>query len=408
LSKWFAARLSAAAGAAPVRFVLWDGTEVVSPQTPAKSTVLIREGCSLHKFLLDPELYFGDGYAEGWIEVEGDLVDTLAQIYCASYDRLQSRRVSAFLAEWLTRTQGNSLRGSQRNIHRHYDLDASFFRLWLDSRLVYTCAYFASPDDSLENAQMAKMDYVCRKVRLRQGETVVEAGCGWGALALHMARHCGAVVKAFNISHDQIAYAREWAVREGLQGQVEFIEDDYRNVSGKYDAFVSVGMLEHVGRDRYRELGNVIHRSLADGGRGLLHFIGRNHQRPLSSWIRRRIFPGAYPPTLREAMEVFEPRDLAVLDVENLRLHYALTLEHWLARYRNAEEQVIRKFGAEFARGWRLYLAGSAAAFRSGSLQLFQVSFSRRGDDRVPWTRRYLYQPDGQADGEVAWIVPTS
>jgi cyclopropane-fatty-acyl-phospholipid synthase len=223
-----------------------------------------------------------------------------------------------------------------------------------------------------------------------------------------MARHCGAVVKAFNISHDQIAYAREWAVREGLQGQVEFIEDDYRNVSGKYDAFVSVGMLEHVGRDRYRELGNVIHRSLADGGRGLLHFIGRNHQRPLSSWIRRRIFPGAYPPTLREAMEVFEPRDLAVLDVENLRLHYALTLEHWLARYRNAEEQVIRKFGAEFARGWRLYLAGSAAAFRSGSLQLFQVSFSRRGDDRVPWTRRYLYQPDGQADGEVAWIVPTS
>src|SRR5208282_3355289 len=163
------------------------------------------------------------------------------------------------------------------------------------------------------------MEHVCRKVRLRPGETVVDAGCGWGALALYMAKHYGVTVKAFNISREQIQYARMQARNEGLAGRVEFIEDDYRTISGRFDAFVSVGMLEHVGREHYSELGRVIHRAIGDSGRGLIHFIGRNRPKPFSAWIRKRIFPGAYAPTLREAMEILEPHDYAVFDVENLR-----------------------------------------------------------------------------------------
>ncbi|MGB9402805.1 MAG: cyclopropane-fatty-acyl-phospholipid synthase family protein, partial [Candidatus Acidiferrales bacterium] len=192
---------------------------------------------------------------------------------------------STLLSRWLQRTQANTLRGSARNIHHHYDLTADFYKLWLDPRLVYTCAYFPDPATPLDEAQLAKMDYVCRKLLLQPGEKVVDAGCGWGALALHMAKHYGVTVKAFNISNEQILFARERAKAEGLSHRVEFIEDDYRNISGGFDAFVSVGMLEHVGAENYEKLGRVIHRTIGDSGRGLLHFIGRNQVRPFSPWI---------------------------------------------------------------------------------------------------------------------------
>ena len=179
---------------------------------------------------------------------------------------------------------------------------------------------------------------------------------------------------------------------------MEFVQDDYRNVSGRYDAFVSVGMLEHVGPAHYEALGQVIDRSLPPGrGRGLLHFIGRDRPAPLNAWIRKRVFPGAYPPTVSEVAEaILEPRDLSVLDVENLRLHYARTCADWLTRFEAAEEQVIAMTGADLYRTWRLYLAGSQAAFRTGWMQLFQVVFRRGGDNDLAWTRDALYR-DGAA-----------
>src|SRR5690606_24874192 len=149
----------------------------------------------------------------------------------------------------------NSLRKSRDNVYHHYDIGNEFYRLWLDEQLAYTCAYFPEPEVSLEAAQVAKFDHVCRKLNLRPGERVVEAGCGWGALALHMAREYGVTVRAYNVSREQIAYARRRAQEEGLADRVEFVEDDWRNVTGRYDAFVSVGMLEHVGKHNYRKLG---------------------------------------------------------------------------------------------------------------------------------------------------------
>lgn len=396
-------RLLLRAGNPPVQLRLGAGEPIAAADGPHVARLTFRDRRTLFRLALNPDLYFGEGYMEGRIAVEGDLLALLEAIASA---RTNVR--PGLIGRWFDRQRSNTLGGSRRNIHHHYDIGNDFYRLWLDEQLVYTCAYFPKPDDSLEAAQIAKMDYVCRKLDLRPGERVVEAGCGWGAQALYMARHYGIEVRAFNISKEQIAWARARARAEGLEGKVEFVEDDYRNISGSYDAFVSVGMLEHVGLEHYAELGRVIQRAVQPAGRAFLHFIGRDRELPLNAWIRRRIFPGAYPPTLRQALEILEPHGFAVLDVENLRLHYARTLEHWLQRFDRAGARVEAMFGPEFVRAWRLYLAGSAASFRAGWLQLFQVSFARRASNRMPWTRARLYTDDLAQEGSESWIPAMS
>jgi cyclopropane-fatty-acyl-phospholipid synthase len=401
-------RLSSAIGSAPVRLALWDGSEYCPHGVVPVGTVLIKKRSALLKLLLEPELYFGEGYSAGDIEVEGNLIEMLDAVYRAGARQPSSRWFPALLARWLSWAQANSLSGSRRNIRHHYDIGTSFYQLWLDPQLVYTCAYFKNPDDTLEDAQIAKMDHVCRKLRLQPGDSVVEAGCGWGALALHMARKYGVTVKAFNISRDQINYARRRADLERLGARVEFIEDDYRNLSGTHDAFVSVGMLEHVGLNHYRDFGAVINRCLSKRGRGFIHFIGRNRPKRLSLWTRRRIFPGGYVPALREALGLLEDWDFSILDVENLRLHYARTLQHWLERYERSRETITEMFSPEFVRMWRLYLTGSIAAFRSGSMQLFQISFARGSDNAIPWTRDHIYAAHDENEREKTCIPAMS
>ena len=393
--------LRALLGPIPVALVLRDVENRPDRDDGIVGTVRIPDRSTLLSMVVNPEVAFGDAYSSGRVEMDGDLVRALEHVN-ASSPRIRNGWWRLF-SKWLDWAQANTKRGSARNIHRHYDLSNDFYRLWLDEQMVYTCAYFPTLDASLEQAQNAKMDLVCRKLGLRPGETVLEVGCGWGALAIYMARHYGVRVKAFNISHEQIAWARERASEAGVSSQVEFFEEDYRNVSGRFDVFVSVGMLEHVGRENYHELGRVIHRAIGDTGRGFLHFIGRNHSQPFSVWIRRRIFPGAYAPSLRESMEVLEPQNYSVLDVENLRLHYAKTLEHWLARFDASFNTVVHKYGMNFARMWRLYLAGSIASFRAGNLQLFQVLFAGSQCQSVPWTRERLYAPCNEETDAEQW-----
>ena len=391
IERWALRRLLRLAGNPPVHFVLWNSVPFAASDAPAVARLHVRDRRTLWQLLSNPELRFGDAYSRGDLEVEGDLVECLQAMYRAFPAVSEQNRVYRGLQRWRNRAGLNTLAGSLNNIHRHYDLGNDFFRRWLDEQMVYTCAYFPSPTLSLEQAQKRKMDYVCRKLRLQPGESVIEAGCGWGALARHMARHYGVRVRAYNISHEQILYARERAAAEGLAAQVEYVEDDYRNIRGRCDAFVSVGMLEHVGAGNYRTFGALIDACLAPHGRGLLHSIGRNQPCPMNAWIERRIFPGSYPPTLREMMTVLEPAGFSVLDVENLRLHYAKTLEHWLARFEAHSDEIGTAHGAHFTRAWRLYLAGSLAAFSSGWLQLFQVVFTRSTNNAIPWNRAHLY-----------------
>jgi cyclopropane-fatty-acyl-phospholipid synthase len=374
-------RIRQSVRSAPVRFALWDGFELVPDAGTPVGTIRFKNRLALLNWIWDPDLNFGEGYMSGAVEISGNLVALLEAIY---------RAVPAAPPRpwWRTWQEHHDVRAAKANVHHHYDLGNTFYRLWLDREMVYTCAYFPTPDATLEQGQIAKMDLICRKLDLEPGERVIEAGCGWGSLALFMAKRYGVTVQAFNVSTEQIAYARARAASMGLADRVEFVEDDYRNAGGGCDAFVSVGMIEHVGLQDYQTLGRVIGRTLAAHGRGLLHFIGRNQPAPLNPWIRRRIFPGAYPPTLREVFErVLEPHALAVLDVENLRLHYAVTLAHWLTRFEGSSRQIAAMFDETFVRAWRLYLAGSQAAFTTGSMQLFQVLFSPSGNNGLPWVR---------------------
>jgi cyclopropane-fatty-acyl-phospholipid synthase len=384
-------RLLSQLGDPPVEFLLWSGERVAPAGTPAAIKIRIHDRATLLRVLHDPQVQFGDAYAAGRVEVEGDLIELIGLIYRGMAAADGKRTLRARLAGWLRRSQRNTLAGSRRNIHHHYDIGNDFYALWLGETMAYTCAYYPTAAASLEQAQIAKMDHVCRKLQLKEGDSVVEAGCGWGSLALHMASRYGARVTAFNISQEQVAYARERAKQQHLDDRVEFIQDDYRNISGRYDVFASIGMLEHVGRENYAELGRVVRRSLNAAGRGLIHSIGRNRPGLLHPWIVRRIFPGAYAPSLGEMMQIFEPSGLSVLDVENIRLHYALTLRHWLDRYRVAEDRVRKMFDDTFVRMWRLYLAGSVAGFETGTLQLFQVLFTTPENNRIPLTRQHLY-----------------
>jgi cyclopropane-fatty-acyl-phospholipid synthase len=374
-------------------FVLWTGEEVTPPEGRVSHRIHVRDRASLLKLLCNPREQFGDLYSSGALDVEGSLADFLVHAYLAvpSSGHGNARGIWRLWRDHKPRS--TSKRAARENIHHHYDVGNAFYGLWLDrASMQYTCAYFPTPDATLEQAQVAKMHHVCRKLRLRPGMEVIEAGCGWGGLALFMAREYGVRVTAYNISEEQVGYGREQARREGLHDRVEFVEADYREIRGRCDAFVSVGMLEHVGRAHYRDLGDVVHRSLSAHGLALIHTIGRNRPQFMNSWIEKRIFPGAYPPSLSEMAEIFEPRRFAVLDVENLRLHYAATLEHWLRRYMEHESDVRKMFDERFVRTWRLYLAGSYAAFTVGALQLFQVCFTRERNNEIPWTRAHLYR----------------
>ena len=293
LDRWLLGLLAERFDTSRVRLALWD---TPSDTGPGALPVTVRFGDrgALYHLLTNPAANFGDLYSAGRITVHGDLLVVLDEAFRS---RIAQRKLSRPLAR--VRAKTPNLADSRRNIHHHYDIGNEFYRLWLDrDALQYTCAYYADEAMSLEQAQQAKMHHVCRKLRLEPGERVVEAGCGWGGFAIFMARNYGVRVRSFNISREQIAWARDWAKAEGQDGLIEFVEDDYRNMSGRYDVFVSVGMLEHVGPGNYRQLGALAGRVLTPEGRGLMHSIGRDRLVPLNPWIERRIFPGAYPPTL--------------------------------------------------------------------------------------------------------------
>ena len=375
---------------ASVGVALWNGEWFGSVHPRGGSILRVADRSTLVKLLARPGFQLGECYARGLVQIDGDLAETLTSLFAEAWARGSwwgHVSWASGLAALRHRATLHSAPAARRNANHHYDLGNDFYRLWLDERLVYTCAYFSTPDVSLEAAQTAKLDLVCRKLGIGAGQSVVELGSGWGALALHMASRYGARVTAFNVSEEQIAWSRDAAARAGLSDRVEFVADDYRNARGRYDAVVSVGMLEAVGPRSYRSFGAQVAGLLKPTGRALVHSIGRHRPLPTNAWIRRRIFPGGYAPSLGEMRAIFEPNDLAVLDVENLRRHYALTLKHWSERFRGNRDAVVAQRGEEFARMWEIYLAASQASFASGWSQLYQVVFTRAGNNAIPWTR---------------------
>ncbi|MBE0487308.1 cyclopropane-fatty-acyl-phospholipid synthase family protein [Marinobacter sp.] len=390
--RWLLTKLMRMAGSPPIRFRLWNGDVIEPERPPARFTLHLRDHKALYSLVANPNLAFGDLYSAGRLDVEGDLPDLMESLYRSVHAARQKwpRWLDALWRNHTPRSTG--IAEAKENIHHHYDLGNEFYQLWLDqAEMQYTCAYYESADNTLEQAQLAKLEHVCRKLRLKPGMTVVEAGCGWGGLARYMARNYGVKVHSYNISREQLAYAQSESERQGLNNLITYVEDDYRNITGQFDAFVSIGMLEHVGKENYQALSELIKRSLKPDGIALLHSIGRNRPMLMNAWIEKRIFPGAYPPSIGEFMAICEHGDFSVLDVENLRLHYAQTLNHWTERFEANAEHVTAMYDEHFTRAWRLYLAGSVAAFRAGSLQLFQVVFSHGDNNQLPQSRQDLY-----------------
>lgn len=401
LDRWLVKKMLEVVGNPPIRIGLWDGNEVTPPCKRPVAIMTYRDRVALLKSLIDPELHWGDLYCSSRVEFEGDMLEFMQAVYLGISSKTSTSWLRK-LALWVGhRRIFNSPEKAKENINHHYDIGNDFYKLWLDKAYMqYTCAYFPEPDMELEDAQIAKLHHICRKLNLQPGDKVVEAGCGWGGLARFMAEHYGVHVSAYNISEEQVNYARQRASLEGLSDRVEYILDDYRNIKGQYDVFVSVGMLEHVAIADYEQLGRVIKGCLKADGRGLIHSIGRIIPGPINAWIERRIFPGARPPTLSEMMPIFEANALATYDIENLRLHYSKTLQAWAQRFEQQKDEIAGLMGDDFVRAWGLYLYGSLAAFNVGELQLFQVVFGHVSNNKIPWSRDYMYQPQRKRSGD--------
>ncbi|MGH8224006.1 MAG: SAM-dependent methyltransferase, partial [Woeseiaceae bacterium] len=272
LVRWFMRR----AGNPRVAVRLWNGEEFYLADGRPVGLLEFRDRrAALGLLTSSTSVGFGEGYTKGLVEVHGDFVAFADEITRAFMLKTNSRYRLDQLHSWLISLRRNTPHRSLANVHHHYDLGNDFYRLWLDPNLVYTCAYYEHADATLAEAQLAKLEHVCRKLGLRPGQEVIEAGCGWGSLAMHMAEHHGVRVTAYNNSHEQVRYARKEAARRGIdENRVTFVEDDYRNIDRRYDVFVSIGMLEHVGMKNYRALGALINRCLKPNGIGLIHTIG--------------------------------------------------------------------------------------------------------------------------------------
>ncbi|PQV56432.1 cyclopropane-fatty-acyl-phospholipid synthase [Defluviimonas denitrificans] len=347
------------------------------------------------RLAMHPNLAVGEAYVDGHLTVEGEDIAGLIALALCNDARMTPAwwlTPARHVARWFrVLTQINPAGRSRANVHHHYDLTPELYALFLDADRQYSCAYFRHPDDTLEQAQAQKKAIIARKLCLQPGMHVLDIGCGWGGMALTLARDHGARVLGVTLSEEQLAIATERAAAEGLADRVEFRLIDYRKIEGRFDRIVSVGMFEHVGLPHYRTYFDAVRRLLTDDGVALIHTIG-NPGPPAATgpWIRKYIFPGGYIPAMSECLHAIEGADLWTTDVEVWRLHYAETLLHWRRRFEANLDRIRALQDDRFCRMWRYYLAGSEMTFRYGDQCVFQFQLARKRD-AVPLTREYLY-----------------
>lgn len=349
----------------------------------------------LRRILLDPELQFGEAYMEGGVILEtGHLYDLLDLFWRNILSSGQSTAaIPAFFRKaFRAFAQFNPKSRSIRNVSHHYDIGNDLYRLFLDEDMQYSCAYFVAPETTLEEAQRHKKDHIARKLCLQSGDQILDIGCGWGGLALHLAETEAVHVHGVTLSHEQLSLARERAESLGLGHRVSFELHDYRTLTKSYDRIVSVGMFEHVGLPHYKEYFEQIAARLNKNGTALIHTIGRaSTPGATNPWIARHIFPGGYIPSLSEILPAIEKAGLMVLDVEVLRLHYAETLKLWRERFLERSNEATSLYDERFVRMWDFYLVSSELSFRHGVHNVFQIQLAKR-QDASPITRDYLYQ----------------
>ena len=347
---------------------------------------------ALKKMLLDLPLGFGEGYMNGDIEIEGDLRQVV-KLGLSSKKLQETTRQSMFNIFKLNLLQRNSRKADKHNISYHYDLGNDFYRLWLDPKMIYSCAYFQNQLDSLEQAQTQKIDLCCRKLQLQANERLLDIGCGWGSLLITAAKKYGVRGVGITLSREQLEYGRQQIKKEGLQDSVQLEYLDYRELATKYQSFdkvVSVGMFEHVGKANMKKFLINTQKILRPGGLFLLHTIGKTVEEPTNSWIKKYIFPGCYLPDLGSILNIATNMGLDFIDCENLRLHYSKTLDKWSERFVQNEQRIRAMFDERFIRMWRFYLTSCSISFLYGGMHVFQLLFSAGVRNDLPLTREWM------------------
>jgi cyclopropane-fatty-acyl-phospholipid synthase len=385
----------------PLRIVYADGTELRHrPDEPPQFTLRFLTPAAQWRTVLQGHIGLLDSYFAGGADIDGDRAALFALGLEARF--AQPAPLVRLRNRWHEATRNNADRQRAKdNARFHYGLGTAFYRLWLDRELLmYTCAYWPEGTGTVEQAQVNKVEHVCRKVLLQPGETVIDIGCGFGGFMFHAARHHGARVSGLNTTTEQVEWLRGEIGRRGLAAQLDVREADFRDVDRQYDKVVSIGVLEHAGRDQIDEVVKAHADFLKPGGLGLLHFIGHVGRYPTEFFIRDHVFPGGWIPSLAETLDAMDRYGLEILDIENLRRHYVLTLEAWAGRFEAHWEEIRRldprRFDERFRRIWRTYLIGCAEMFRAsdGITGLYQITFGkgRRTPTSYPMSRAFLHE----------------
>ena len=372
-------------------FELWDGEIIVHGNQPVVS-LRFRSKEGAKKVLCNGFLGFGEAYMADDLDVEGDLQELLRLGIRLRYDRqnLSLWQKIRFLTHSLATR--NTLDRAPQNIEHHYDIGDEFYQLFLDQTLTYSCGYFTSESDSLEQAQLNKYEHICRKLKLQPGENLLDIGCGWGGMLIYAAQTYDVNGLGVTLSPNQYERAQRKIEELGLHNSIRVALADYREIEGEFDKFVSIGMFEHVGKAFIPVFMKELSRLLKKGGIGLLHTIGKVTESPGDPWILKYIFPGGYIPNLSEIVREMGLAGFSLLDLENLRLHYAHTLDRWADNYERNLAKVKQMFDESFSRMWRLFLNASSVGFRYGSSRLYQILFSNGLNNELPLTRKHLYE----------------
>lgn len=374
----------------------WDGTSNNYGKGEPSFKIIFNNKIPVAKMLKDPSMALGEAYMDGIIDFQGNLQEIIETFYKMNIPFFEKKGSYRLKKVFSNENRATSITKQQKDIKYHYDLGNDFYELWLDETMSYSCAYFCSPEDSLYQAQLQKIDYILKKLQLHPKEYLLDIGCGWGWLIIRAAQQYGVRALGITLSEEQYTKTKKRVAELGLTDQVDVKLMDYRTLAEKsiekFDKVVSVGMIEHVGKANLPQYMQTVDKLLVHGGISVLHCITGQVEVPCNEWIRKYIFPGGYIPSIRELIWLLPESGFHLLDAESLRLHYAKTLEHWAKNFENNLDYVREKYGERFIKMWRLYLNSCAASFRTSDLDIHQIVFSKGLNNGLPMTRHHLYR----------------